>query len=319
MTSQSEVSTPIPTGRGKRFLRFFSWTVAATVVFFVLLFVSSRVATQAVWRGIESERATGLSAPMPYLTQSSSLLRSVDDLQIVRAASLVLGTRDFESARTRMETVVRRYKGYFDELQVGVRQGSGRALMTTLRVPVEQFDSTLAQLKALGDAKQESQTSAESGTESDRLDARLAAARITEDRLNRLVRGHAGKLGEYLEVEQEIAKVRNEIEGLEAQQRKQAQRVRYGAIRLSLKEEYAARFDIELAAISGRLRSSIVDGLQGVIRQSSTTLSIVLLFAPSLLFWVFLLYWPVRLSWRHVRASLATRNAPGRGAVIHTD
>ncbi len=143
MTSQSEVSTPIPTGRGKRFLRFFSWTVAATVVFFVLLFVSSRVTTQAVWRGIESERATGLSAPMPYLTQSSSLLRSVDDLQIVRAASLVLGTPDFESARTRMETVVRSYKGYFDELQVGVRQGSGRALMANLRVPIEVFDSTL--------------------------------------------------------------------------------------------------------------------------------------------------------------------------------
>ena len=309
MTSQSEVSTPIPTGRGKRFLRFFSWTVAATVVFFVLLFVSSRVATQAVWRGIESERATGLSAPMPYLTQSSSLLRSVDDLQIVRAASLVLGTRDFESARARMETVVRRYKGYFDELQVGVRQGSGRALMANLRVPIEVFDSTLAQLKTLGDTEQESQTSAESGTESDRLDARLATARVTEGRLNGLVHGHTGKLGEYLEVEQEISKVRGQIEDLQAQQRKQAQRVRYGAVRLSLKEEYAARFDIELATISARLRSSIVDGLQGVIQQGSTTLSLVLLFAPSLLFWVFLFYWPVRLGWRRIRGSLAARKA----------
>jgi len=50
-------------------------------------------------------------------------------------------------------------------------------------------------------------------------------------------------------------------------------------------------------------------GLQGVIQQGSTTLSLVLLFAPSLLFWVFLFYWPVRLGWRRIRGSLAARKA----------
>jgi hypothetical protein len=208
-----------------------------------------------------------------------------------------------------MESIIRSHEGQFDELQVGAREGYGRTLLATVRVPVEGFDSTLAQLKALGNAEQESQTSASSFAESDRLDAKLASARFTENRLNRLSREHAGKMGEYLEVEQAIAKVRSEIENLEAQQRQQAQRVRYGAVRISLKEEYAARFDVELTVISARLRSSIVEGLQGVIRQGSGALSLLLLSTPSLLFWVSLLYWPVRFGWRRIRGSLAARKA----------
>jgi hypothetical protein len=298
----------MPTGRGRRLLRFFFFTVGVIFVFFVLVVVSSRVATNAVFNGIESQRATGLSAYMELgPAQSSTLLRSADDLKIVRAASLILASRDFDAARGRMESIVRSHEGHYDQLQLGAREGRDRTLVATVLVPAEAFDSTVSELKALGNPEQESQTSASSSDESDRLDAKLASARFTENRLSRLSREHAGKLGEYLEVEQAIAKVRSEIEDLEAQLRRQAQRVRYGAIRINLKEKYAARFDVELTVISARLRSSIVEGLQGVIRQGSAALSLVLLFAPSLLFWVVLLYWPVRFGWRRVRVSLAAR------------
>ena len=126
------------------------------------------------------------------------------------------------------------------------------------------------------------------------MNAKLAAARVTEDRLNRLVREHSGKLGEYLEVEKEIATVRGQIEDLEVQEKKRALRVSYGAVQLTLKEEYAARFDVQLAALSAQFRSSIVDGLQGAILQGSAGLSLMLRYTPSLLFWVVLFYWPSR-------------------------
>ena len=292
----------IPNGRGKRVLRFFLFSLVAILAFFVLVFISSRVATDSVFRGIESSRATGLSS---YL-QLGSAQSFGDDLQIVRTASLVLGTQNFEAVRGRIDSVVQDHQGRFEELQVAsASQGSGRTLLATVRVPAEQFDSALAHLKALGNPEQESQTSSESSaTESDRLDAKLASSQITEDRLNRLSSEHAGKLGEYLEVEQEIAKVRGEIEDLRAQQRRRAQRVQYATIRISLKEEYAARFDLERAIMSARLRSSVVDGLQGVVGQGASMLSIMLLLGPSLLFWAALLYWPGSVwlaSWpRHI-------------------
>jgi hypothetical protein len=153
---------PTSSSWGKRLMRYFLWTSAGISVFSVLLIVSSRVATQNVWRTIEDEKATGLSSPLPFLAQSGSLLRSLDDLQIVRAASLVLGSPDFDSARNKMDVVIRDQKGYLDELRLGVLQGTGRTLTATIRVPVEKFDLTLVQLRAIGNAEQESQSTAES-------------------------------------------------------------------------------------------------------------------------------------------------------------
>ena len=307
----------VPTGRGKRVLRFFLFSVLTILAFFVLVFISSRVATDSVFRGIESSRATGLSSYM----QLGSAQSFGDDLQIVRKASLVLGTQNFEAVRGRIASVIQDHQGRLEELQVvTASQGSGRTLLATVRVPAEQFDSTLAQLKALGNSEQESQTSSESSaTESDRLDAKLASAQITEDRLSHLSSEHAGKLGEYLEVEREIAKVRGEIEDLQAQQRRRAQRVQYATIRISLKEEYAARFDLERVVMSARLRSSVVDGLQGVVGQGASMLAIMLLFGPSLLFWAALLYWPVRFGWRRGRAILTARNTAGHNEAIQAD
>jgi hypothetical protein len=251
MTSAADMAIPRAPRLGKRILRVLLWTLAGIVVFFVLLFLSSRTASDAVRESIEAERATGLSSTASFArARPSSFLPSVGDLQITRAASLLLKTRDFDSARARMEAIVRSNKGYFDELQVGVREGSGHTLTATLHVPVEQLDAALTQLKTLGHIEQESQASEESGSASDTLNARLAAARVTEDRLNRLVREHSGRLGEYLEVEKEIATVRGEIEDLEAQQKTRALRVRYGAVQVTLKQEYAARFDVKLAALS---------------------------------------------------------------------
>jgi len=319
MTSPAEISIRPAGGRGKRILRFLLWTLAGIFVFCVLIIVASRSAARAAWGGIEAERATGLSGGFALArARSSSLLQSIGDQEINRAASLLLATRDFDSVRSRMEGIVRSHEGYVDELEVGGRQGTGRTLAATLRVPVEEFDATLAELKALGYAEQESQSSEELGSETESLDAKLAAARVTEDRLNRLVRERSGRLGEYLEVEQEIAKVRGQIEELVARQERHAERIRYGAIRLSLKEQYTARFDIQLATLSAGLRSSIVDGLQGTIRQGSAGLSVVFRYGPILLFWTLLLYWPIRLAWRRVGALLATRNALGRGAAMHT-
>ena len=141
MTSAADMAIPRAPRLGKRILRLLLWTLAGIVVFFVLLFLASRTASDAV-REIEAERATGLASTVSFArAQPFTLLRSVGNLQITRAASLLLKTRDFDSTRARMEAIVRSNKGYFDELQVGVREGSGHALTATFHVPVEQLDA----------------------------------------------------------------------------------------------------------------------------------------------------------------------------------
>ena len=292
----------LPASRSKRVLRFLLISFVGALGFMVLVLVSSRMATESVFRGIESSRATGLSSYLPKYMQTSLVQSAGNDLQIVRSGSLTLGTRDFDAVRERLRSVVQEHQGHFDELEISSSQDSGRTLTATIRLPAEDFDSTLTQLRALGVAQQESQAEAQVSTaESDQVTAKLASARFTEDRLDRLTRERSGKLGEYLEVEQEIAKIRGEIEDLEAQQRRRAERVQYAVIQVNLKEEYAERFNLKRAVILAQLHSAVVGGLQGVVEQGASVLSVLLRVGPTLLLWFSLLFWPVRLGWRKAR------------------
>lgn len=294
----------IPASRSKRALRFLLISFAAVLAFFVLVLVSSRVASESLFRGIESSRATGLSN---YLTsysyaQLGLAQSSRDDLQIVRTGSLALGTRDFDAVRERLSAVVQEHQGHFDELEVSSSQDSGRTLTATVRLPAQDFNSALTQLKALGVTERESEAEAQASSgESDQVAAKLASARFTENRLDRLTRERSGKLGEYLEVEQEIAKVRGEIEYLEAQQRGRAERVQYAVIQISLKEEYAERLDLKRAVIFAQLHSAVIGGFQGVVEQGTSVLSVLLRVGPTLLLWLALLFWPFRFGWRKAR------------------
>ena len=61
MTSAVDMAIPRAPRPGKRILRLLLWTLAGIVVFFVLLFLASRSASEAV-REIEADRATGLAS-----------------------------------------------------------------------------------------------------------------------------------------------------------------------------------------------------------------------------------------------------------------
>jgi Domain of unknown function (DUF4349) len=68
--------------------------------------------------------------------------------------------------------------------------------------------------------------------------ARLKNSRETELRLQTILTQRTGKIGDVLEVEREIARVRGEIEQLEAEQKSLEHRVEFATVDLSLTEEY---------------------------------------------------------------------------------
>jgi hypothetical protein len=62
---------------------------------------------------------------------------------IIRTAQLALITKEFDNARSAVESILKRHHGYVGELKVGGSTGCGRALNATLRVPADQLDATL--------------------------------------------------------------------------------------------------------------------------------------------------------------------------------
>jgi len=76
---------------------------------------------------------------------------------IIRTAELSLITNEFDKVRSSIESILKQHRGYLGELKVGSATGTGRSLTATLRIPADQLDATLIEMKTLGRVESESQ------------------------------------------------------------------------------------------------------------------------------------------------------------------
>jgi hypothetical protein len=224
---------------------------------------------------------------------------------IARTVSLSIVAKDFDSARASLDTVLARHNGYAAGLSVATPQGAARTLQASLRIPAAQLVAAVAELKALGRVEDENQTGEEVTQQHADLVARLKNSRETEQRLQDVLRTRTGKVKDVLEVEQEIARVRGEIEQMEAEQRNLEHRVDFATINLKLAEEYKAQLTTPAPSVVMQLRNSIVDGFRTAFQ---SLLALVLFLAesgPTLLLWLMILSFPAWLLWRRYQRSLA--------------
>jgi len=171
-----------------------------------------------------------------------------------------------------------------------------------MRVPSDQLGAALTELKQLGRAEEESQSGEEITPEFVDLNARLANARHTEQRLIEVLSRGTGRVADVLEVEREIARVRGEIERMEAQRKDMENRVAFAAVQVRLSEEYKANIDVAPPSAGIQLRNATLDGYRKLLGNGLGLGLTLLRYGPSLLFWVVILFWPARLVWRRLRA-----------------
>ncbi len=170
------------------------------------------------------------------------------------------------------------------------------ALEATLRVPTGQLEASMSELKQLGHVESESQNGEEVTQQYVDLEARLANARNSEQRLSELLRQRTGKLSDVLEVEKEVERVRGEIEQMEAERKTLANRVDFATITVTLAEDHRA----ELPG----LRNAAVAGYR-TLADSTTGVALFLLAnGPTVLFWSAVLFFPCRWVWRWSRRRL---------------
>jgi hypothetical protein len=224
---------------------------------------------------------------------------------IARTVSLSIIAKDFDSARASLDGILARHHGYAADLNVATPQGAARSLQASLRIPAAQLPAALAEIKALGRAEAETQNGEEVTQQHADLVARLKNSRETEQRLQAILTQRTGKISDVLEVEQEIARVRGEIEQMEAEQKNLEHRVDFATIDLKLSEEYKAKLDSATPSISTQIHNAAVNGYRNV---ADTLLSIILFFAeygPVLAFWLLMFSIPAGLVWRRWRHATA--------------
>ena len=224
---------------------------------------------------------------------------------IIRSAQLSLITKEFDKARANLEAILKRHRGYVGELKAGGGTGSGRALTATLRVPADQLDATLTEVKTLGRVESESQSGQDVTSQYVDLQARLANARNTEQRLTDLLRHRTGKLSDVLEVEKELDRVRGEIEQMEAERKNMSNQVSYATLNATIAEDYKAQLQVVPPSTSTRLSNAAIEGYRSMADGVVSLALFLLSNGPSLLLWGALLFLPARFVWKKVRRSFA--------------
>jgi chromosome segregation ATPase len=222
---------------------------------------------------------------------------------IARTASLTLLTKDVDATRAALEDVVRRHRGYSAQLTAAGESGRARKLSATFRVPADQLDAALAEMKKLARVEQESQGGEEVTEQYVDLTARLSNARKTEERLTEILAQRTGKLSDVLAVEEEISRVRETIERMEAELKRLQNRVSYATLQVELREEYKAELQITPPSIGSRLRNSLVDGYRAAADSLVGLVLFLLNVGPFLLLWGLILFWPARYAWRRFRTA----------------
>lgn len=223
---------------------------------------------------------------------------------VTRTVTLRIVAKDFDSARPAVDRILRDVSGFVGQISASAARGSARSLTATLRVPADRLDAALAALKGLGQVVEESQGGDDVTEQAVDLDARLTNARNTEKRLTDVLQHRTGKVGDVLEVEREIARVRGEIERMDAERTNLARRVAYATVTLEILEERKADLDLGPLPVSRQFRNAIVDGFRGAFESGLGVALLAARVGPALLLWGMVLAWPVWLLRRRYRGSL---------------
>lgn len=228
---------------------------------------------------------------------------------IARSVSLSIIAKDFQHARMAIEEILLRHHGYAAELTVNTEQNNAPSLQASLSIPAVELAESLVELKLLGSVRRETQKGEEVSQPHSDLLARLKNPRETEQRLQSILQQRTGKMSDVLELEQEISRVRGEIEGMEAEQKALEHRVDFATLDLRIGEQ--DRRQLAAASFASRFRNALVTGFQ----EAENTIVAILLFGisygPTILLWLAILILPGRFLWKRSCAFLFREGLEG--------
>jgi hypothetical protein len=226
--------------------------------------------------------------------------------KIARAAELRLTVTSLENTRNSLNGIVQQFGGYIAQLSATSQGNSEHQLSALLRVPSDRLSAAIAELKKLGRVAVESQAGDEITKEHVDLLARLKNARSTESRINDVIQHRTGNVQEVLEAEKESARVRGEIERMEAERQAMENRVEFASISLTLTEEYQAQLPADAGSARARLRNAFVTGLSDAWESLVNLLVWAIAALPTALLWLAVFYLPLRWLWRRWKTAALT-------------
>ncbi|MHB1341609.1 MAG: DUF4349 domain-containing protein [Coriobacteriia bacterium] len=179
--------------------------------------------------GYAPDAGVAESAPLPGGDVAEGLAES--DRLIIRNKTLRLEVEAVNDAIEQVRGVAKKHEGVITNMQVASdtegpiyryedsgspSDGAALSGWITVRVPVEKFDAFVTDVSKLGTVKYQAESSDDVTQEHVDMKARLDNLRAEEKRLREFF-DKAKNVNEMLAIEQELSRVRGEIESLDAQ------------------------------------------------------------------------------------------------------
>jgi anti-sigma factor RsiW len=224
---------------------------------------------------------------------------------IARSVSLVIVAKDIPAAQPELDAILAKYHGYAAEMTVSTPTDDAPSLKASLRIPVANLDAAMKDLRGLGRVANEEESGEDVTQQHADLDQRLKTARDTEDRLRAILQQRTGSVSDVLQVEEEIARVRGDIESMEAEQTNLEHRVDFASIDLSVTVDYGPVSGA--APLSVRVRNAFVAGYRNAVGTVVGIFLFLVSYGLTILIWIAILGVPMvllRQRYRRMRAKL---------------
>lgn len=212
--------------------------------------------------------------------------------KLIRSAELRIEVKNVEKAARAADSLAKQSGALIAESRVSQDEQERREARLELRVPSEHLAAALAELRKLGEVKEESVSAQDVTREYTDLDIRLAVKEQTVARLRSLIDSRTAKLSDVLEVERELARAVTELEEMKGERRFYDQQIALSSIKLTLVEPAASR--------SGQLTGPVATAFRNALDVLGTSVSGLIYAITFLLPWLVVAvpaWWLVR-RWR---------------------
>lgn len=175
------------------------------------------------------------AAPAEYAMEMDSTPAGAGE-KIMRTARLTIEVKNAKDASERVKGIVVKSGGFVADSKAFEDDAGNKTVNLTLRIPAARIDETMSALKSLGHVREEELAGEDITEQYIDMNARLANSKKLEARLVDLLGKQSKNLKDVLEIERELARVRETIESLDAKKRFYDTRTSLATVEISLAE-----------------------------------------------------------------------------------
>ena len=238
------------------------------------------------------------AAPEAYMAQDEMAAspESFSPQKIIRTISLNLVTRAFDEDLVKLNEALINVGGYIEYSNISGDRGSKRYAGMTLRIPKNQLDDYLKEVKGFGRVTSITESQEDVSDQYSDTKTRLLTQTTKMSRLQELL-SKANLVEDILNIEREIADTQYQVDSLTGSLRGIDSKVDYSTVQLSLQEEIATTEPTELS-LSQRIKLAVSDAWQATNEFLKNLLVLLVVVLPYILFMIVLIVIIKKIFWR---------------------